>query len=121
MGTTFADFMAEVRREAEVQGPRAVAELRHLRERFLLARRFAEARRKRGWTQKTLAQKTGINQSEISTLESGHANPTYKTLQALAAALGCKIELVIPDFNRRYRKFPRSKTDSGRILEEDRR
>jgi hypothetical protein len=30
-------------------------------------RRFAEARRKRGWTQKKLAQKIGLNQSEIST------------------------------------------------------
>jgi transcriptional regulator with XRE-family HTH domain len=42
-----------------------------------------------------LAQKTGLNQSEISTLESGQANPTYKTLQTLAAASGGKIELVI--------------------------
>jgi transcriptional regulator with XRE-family HTH domain len=44
--------------------------------------------------QKKLAEKTGVNQSEISTLESGQANPTYKTLQTLAAALGGKIELV---------------------------
>jgi len=27
----------------------------------------------------------------------------------------------VPDFNRRYAKFPRVKADSGRILEEDRR
>jgi transcriptional regulator with XRE-family HTH domain len=56
---------------------------------------LADVRRKRGWTQKRLAQKTGINQSEISTLESGFSNPTYKTLQAIAAALGGKIDLVI--------------------------
>jgi ribosome-binding protein aMBF1 (putative translation factor) len=95
MATKFIDFMAELKREAEGQGPEALAELKHLRERYRLARRFAEARRKRGWTQKKLAQKTGLNQSEISTLESGQANPTYKTLQTLAAALGGKIELVI--------------------------
>jgi ribosome-binding protein aMBF1 (putative translation factor) len=95
MATKFTDFMAELKREAEGQGPEAVAELKHFRERYRLARRFAEARRKRGWTQKKLAEKTGLNQSEISTLESGQANPTYKTLQTLAAALGGKIELVI--------------------------
>jgi ribosome-binding protein aMBF1 (putative translation factor) len=95
MGTRFADFMKEVGREAKTEGPEAVAELRYFRERFRLARRLAEARRKRGWTQKKLAQRTGINQSEISTLESGFANPTYKTLQTIAAALGGKIELVI--------------------------
>ncbi len=27
----------------------------------------------------------------------------------------------VPDFDRRYAKFPKVKTDSGRILEEDRR
>jgi len=27
----------------------------------------------------------------------------------------------VPDLNRRYRNFPRVKTDSGKILEEDRR
>lgn len=26
----------------------------------------------------------------------------------------------VPDFNRRYRRFPRVKIDSGRILEQDR-
>ena len=88
MATKFTDFMAELKREAEAEGPEAVAELKHLRERHRLARRFAEARRKRGWTQHKLAQKTGLNQSEISMLESGQTNPTYKTLQTLAAALG---------------------------------
>lgn len=95
MGTKYSEFMAELKREAEAEGSGAVAELKHLRERYRLARRFAEARRKRGWTQKKLAEKTGLNQSEISTFESGQANPTYRTLQTLAAALGGKIELVV--------------------------
>jgi ribosome-binding protein aMBF1 (putative translation factor) len=94
MATRFADFMVELKREAEGEGPGAVAELRYFQARFRLARRFAEARRKRGWTQKKLAQKTGINQSEISTLESGQANPTYRTLQTIAIALGGKIDFV---------------------------
>jgi hypothetical protein len=32
-----------------------------------------------------------------------------------------KLKVRIPNFSRRYAKFPRVKTDSGRIQEEDRR
>lgn len=95
MATTFSEFMRELKREAETEGPVAVAELRYFRERFRLARRFAEARRKRGLTQKRLSAKTGIHQSEISSLENGQANSTFRTLQVLAAALGGKIDLVL--------------------------
>ncbi len=95
MATKFTEFMRELRRDAKTEGPEAVAELRYFRERFRLARRFSEARRKRGWTQKRLAEKTGVDQSEISNIESGQANPTYKTLQTVASALGGKIELVL--------------------------
>jgi ribosome-binding protein aMBF1 (putative translation factor) len=95
MATKFNTFFRELKKQAEAEGPEAVAELRYFRERFRLARRFAEARRKRGWTQKKLAQKAGLNQSEISTLENGQANPTYRTLQTLATALGGKIDLVL--------------------------
>jgi ribosome-binding protein aMBF1 (putative translation factor) len=93
--TRFEDFMTELEREARSGGTAAVAELKYLKARYGLARRFAEARRKRGWTQRELARKTGIRQSEISLLERGQANSTYKTLQTLAAALGGKIDLVM--------------------------
>jgi len=39
-------------------------------------------------------------------------------LRALGAG---KAKARIPNFNRRYAKFPRVRTDSGRIQEEDRR
>ena len=67
MATRFSDFMAELKREAEAEGPEAVAELKQLRERYRVARRFAEARRRRGWTPKKLAQITGLSQSEMLT------------------------------------------------------
>ena len=95
MPTKFSDFMRELRREARAQGPKGLAELRYFRERFRLARRLAEARTKRGLTQKGLAEKTGLNQSEISNIESGQANPTFRTLQTLASALGGRIEFVL--------------------------
>ena len=47
-------------------------------------------------TQKELSERTGTNQADISKLENGNANPSIKTLQRLAAALGktLKIEFV---------------------------
>src|SRR4051812_48925043 len=39
----------------------------------------------------------------------------------LRAIAGSKLGVRIPNFNRRYAKFPAAKTDSGKIQEEDRR
>ncbi len=39
----------------------------------------------------------------------------------LRAVTAVTLSVRIPNFNRRYAKFPRVKTDSGRIQEEDRR
>ena len=50
-------------------------------------------------TQQQLAAASGIRQSEISRIESGHGNPTLKTIGALARALGA--ELRIASFWRR--------------------
>ena len=47
-------------------------------------------------TQKELAERTGINQADISKLENGTRNPSLKMLKRLAAGMGMalKIELV---------------------------
>ena len=47
-------------------------------------------------TQKELAERTGINQADISKLENGTRNPSLKMLKRLAAGLGMalKIEFV---------------------------
>ena len=42
-------------------------------------------------TQKELAKKCGIKQSNISRLESGRANPTIKFLQKVADSLDCDL------------------------------
>jgi antitoxin (DNA-binding transcriptional repressor) of toxin-antitoxin stability system len=36
-------------------------------------------------------------------------------------AVGPVAKVHVPDFNKRYAKFPKAKSDSGKILEEDRR
>ena len=47
-------------------------------------------------TQKELAERTGINQADISKLENGTRNPSLKLLKRLAAGMGMalKIEFV---------------------------
>ena len=92
--TTFKDFMAEVEAEAVAEGPEALAELEALRLHFSLARQLAAQRRALNLTQKQLADRTGIDQAEISRIERGQANPTTATLGTLTRALGLDVRLV---------------------------
>ena len=56
------------------------------------------ARKASGLTQKQLSIKTGINQSDISKIENGNANPSISTLKRLANAMGMKLKIeFIPD------------------------
>ena len=52
-----------------------------------------EMRKEKGLTQKQLADKTGIAQSDISKLETGNANPSLKTLQRLASGMGMVLRI----------------------------
>lgn len=52
-----------------------------------------DARKDSGLTQRQLAEKTGINQADISRMENGTGNPSIKTLQRLAAGMGMKVKI----------------------------
>lgn len=54
---------------------------------------FAEARAESGLTQTELAEISGIHQSCLSRLEQGNGNATVSTLEAVAAGMGCKLEV----------------------------
>ena len=45
-------------------------------------------------TQKELAERTGINQADISKLENGTRNPSLKLLKRLADGMGMDLKLV---------------------------
>jgi DNA-binding XRE family transcriptional regulator len=94
MGRKFQDFMREVEAEAHSEGPKAIAELAAFDAHFRLAGELLSLRTARGLTQRQLSDKTGIQQSEISRIEAGHANPTVGTLSALAHGLGAEVRLV---------------------------
>ena len=92
--STFEDFYKELEAEARAEGPDAVAELEAFRLHFSLARQLAEHRRAQHMTQKQLAERSGIDQAEISRIERGQANPTTATLGALLRALEVDVHLV---------------------------
>ena len=60
---------------------------------FQLIRLLLDAREKKHLTQKQLSELTGIAQADISRMETGTANPSIKTLQRLAVALGMQLKL----------------------------
>ena len=57
---------------------------------YSLAKSLVKARKESHMTQKELAEKTGINQADISKIETGNANPALSTLQRLAEGMGMR-------------------------------
>lgn len=60
---------------------------------FAIMQAMVDARRQSGMTQKQLAEKTGINQADISKLERGNGNPSLRTLRRLAEGMGMRVKL----------------------------
>ena len=60
---------------------------------FSVIQAMIDARKQTGLTQKELAARTGIAQSDISKIENGNGNPSLKTLKRLAAAMEMKLKL----------------------------
>lgn len=54
---------------------------------------IAEARWEAQITQQKLAEISGIAQADISRMERGQSNPTIRTLERVAAALGYRAEI----------------------------
>lgn len=61
-----------------------------------IIRAIVDARTSQNLTQKQLAERTGINQADISKLENGTRNPSIKLLQKLADGMDMvlKIEFI---------------------------
>lgn len=54
---------------------------------------IVDARMQQNITQKELAKRTGINQSDISKLENGTRNPSVNLLKRLADGLGMNLKI----------------------------
>ena len=80
----------------QMKNPEVKKEYDALEAEYAIIQSIIDARKIAGITQKELAERTGINQADISKLENGNGNPSLRTLQRLAAGLGktLKIEFV---------------------------
>ena len=82
------EFLAE-----QLQDPDVRAEWDAMEPEFTIIQALIDARKNAGLTQKQLSERTGINQGDISRLESGEANPSLKTLKRLAAATNTSLKI----------------------------
>lgn len=74
--------------QKQMNDPAFRAEHEATRTEFEVARALIEARTSVNMTQKELAERSGIRQSNISRIENGTCSPTVSTLQMLARGLG---------------------------------
>ena len=81
--TNFNELLAEQMKDPEVR-----KEWEALEPEYTIKRAMIDARNSEGLTQKELSERSGIAQGDISKLENGNANPSIRTLQRLAAAMG---------------------------------
>ena len=58
-----------------------------------MANAVGSARARTGMSQRELAEKSGIDQSDISKIERGVSNPSIQTLNRLAEAMGMELKL----------------------------
>ncbi len=88
MSTKFNDFLQE-----QLQDPEFRKEYETLQPEHAVVQAIIDARKNAGLTQKELSERTGIAQGDISKLENGNANPSIRTLQRLAAAMGMTLKV----------------------------
>lgn len=79
--------------EEELKSPELKKEWDALEPEFNIIQAMIDARKNSHLTQKELAQRTGINQADISKLENGNANPTLALLQRLAEGMDMTLKL----------------------------
>ena len=77
--------------EKHLEDPEFLKEYIASEEEYQLTRALIAARLEANMTQKELAVKSGVRQSNISRIENGNCTPTLETLRALAAGMGKKL------------------------------
>ena len=77
----------------QMEDPAFAAEYEAQRPEYEAIRAVIAARLACNMTQKELAEKTGIRQSNLSRIENGSASPTIDTLARIAAGLGKQLKI----------------------------
>lgn len=79
--------------DQQKKNPEFAAEYEAMRPEYEAIRAVIAARLESRMTQKELAEKTGIRQSNISRIESGVSSPTVETLARIASGLGKQLKI----------------------------
>lgn len=61
--------------------------------RFAVVRQLIALREQHGWSQRELADRAGMKQPQLARLETGQVEPRLDTLQRLAKAMGCDLQV----------------------------
>lgn len=77
----------------QMQDPEFADEYEAFRPEYEAIRAVIAARTESHMTQKQLAEKTGIRQSNISRIENGSSSPTVETLARIAAGMGKRLKI----------------------------
>ena len=80
-------------KERALSNPETKREYDAMEPEFQLILALLELRNEQNLTQQELADRTGINRSDISKIEHGNANPSLKTMKRLAAAMGKRVQI----------------------------
>ena len=80
-------------KELAISNPETKREYYAMEPEFQLILALIELRTELNLTQQDLADRTGINRSDISKIEHGNANPSLKTLKRLAGAFGKRVRI----------------------------
>ena len=75
----------------ELKNPEFKKEWDNIQPEMDVIRAMVDARISQNLTQKELAERTGINQADISKLENGTRNPSLKLLKRLAAGMDMEL------------------------------
>lgn len=84
--TNFDEFWAK-----QLEDPEFRKGVEELEPEYAIIRQLIQARKELGLTQAELSERTGIRQSNLSRLESGHSNPSLAFLKKVAHGLGKKL------------------------------
>ncbi|MBR1623249.1 MAG: helix-turn-helix transcriptional regulator [Pseudobutyrivibrio sp.] len=85
---TFDNYLSN-----QLQNPEFKAEWEKIQPDLDIMRAMIDARAAQNLTQKELAERTGINQADISKIENGTRNPSLNLLKRIADGLGMQLKI----------------------------
>lgn len=91
--------------EEQLQNEEFKKEWENIQPEMDVIRALVEARTSQNLTQKELAERSGINQADISKLENGTRNPSLNLLKRLADGMGMTLRLEFIPKNKNMMKM----------------